>query len=267
MRSSYPKIWTDVYNDSWFLGLSATRRSIWLQLIIWAKLHGDTGIISGRSWGALGSAWGCDGKTCGKILRKFRDDGKILLDELDNNVKVITIVNYKHYQQDKRANEADINIEKSKEKAGKIPLLTEYNVTEGNNSSAKAAEIKSQFRTPAQKWNDRVIETTVKEYDKLWNTEKGIEPKTILLFYNMTQRSIGMLIICLRRCRQFENKKDKNGKYNKINNLISFFKVQIKNNGTWLESEKTEIKQIDQSFEMDFKSKADVKSIMDVFKG
>ena len=79
-------MWTDIFNDDWFLSLSATQRAIWLQLIITAKLYGDTGLVSGRSWSSLGLMWGCDGKTCGKILREFQSQNKIEM--IRNGVKI-----------------------------------------------------------------------------------------------------------------------------------------------------------------------------------
>lgn len=125
MRSSYPKIWTDIYNDEWFLGLSALQRGLWLQLIITAKMYGDSGLVSGRSRAAIGSLWGCDGKTCGKILGKFRDDGKIELVENNNGTLTIHILNYVYYQRDKQSKNIDSRSEKDKEKPRKNPPITE----------------------------------------------------------------------------------------------------------------------------------------------
>ena len=96
--AGYAKIWTSIFNDPWFIGLSSTSRGVWLQLLVWAKMVGDTGSVSGRSWASIGSAWGCDGKTCGKILRKFHEDGKISLTKESGNGIAITIHNYQFYQ-------------------------------------------------------------------------------------------------------------------------------------------------------------------------
>jgi len=124
--SSYAKIWTDIFNDEWFLSLSATQRAIWLQLIITAKMYGDTGLVSGRSGGALGSLWGCDGKTCGKILGKFLSDQKIELRKNPTGGMVIRILNYDYWQRLRKPGDKEKSFEgipNSRENSGKIPSI------------------------------------------------------------------------------------------------------------------------------------------------
>ena len=124
--SSYAKIWTDIFNDEWFLSLSATQRAIWLQLIITAKMYGDTGLVSGRSGGALGSLWGCDGKTCGKILGKFLSDQKIELRKNPTGGMVIKILNYDYWQRLRKPGDKEKSFEgipNARENSGKIPSI------------------------------------------------------------------------------------------------------------------------------------------------
>ena len=124
--SSYAKIWTDIFNDEWFLSLSATQRAIWLQLIITAKMYGDTGLVSGRSGGALGSLWGCDGKTCGKILGKFLSDKKVELRKNPTGGMVIRILNYDYWQRLRKPGDKEKSFEgipNSRENSGKIPSI------------------------------------------------------------------------------------------------------------------------------------------------
>ena len=117
--AGYAKIWTDIFNDAWFLSLSLTERGVWLQLITYAKLVGDTGVVRGRSWAAMGSLWGCDGKTARKILVNFLDSGKVAGKFLDNYIE-IEIVNYKYWQ-GLTKNQINPESRPIKEKSKKIP--------------------------------------------------------------------------------------------------------------------------------------------------
>ncbi|MCK5604028.1 hypothetical protein KAR91_19230, partial [Candidatus Pacearchaeota archaeon] len=72
MPDCYPKLWYSIFQDKWFVKQSALRRGIFLQLIIWAKGNGDTGAVIFHGWGAVGSAFNCDGrKSARKILGNF----------------------------------------------------------------------------------------------------------------------------------------------------------------------------------------------------
>jgi hypothetical protein len=117
--AGYAKIWTDIFNDGWFLSLSLTARGLWLQLIVDAKMVGDTGVVTGRSWASFGSLWGCDGKTAKKILVSFLDSGKVHGKFLENYIE-IEIVNYKYWQ-GLTKNQINPESRPIKENAGKIP--------------------------------------------------------------------------------------------------------------------------------------------------
>jgi hypothetical protein len=100
--SGYPKIWTTIFNDPWFVSLNLTARGVWLQMIVYAKMVGDTGRITARSWAAMGSLWGCDGETSRKILGNFDIDGKINMEispKGRSHQVDIEILNYHKYQQ------------------------------------------------------------------------------------------------------------------------------------------------------------------------
>jgi len=98
---AYAKSWTDKYNDGWYLSLKLHERGLWDQLFTYAKMVGDTGRIIGRSWSAWGSLWGCDGRTCRKIVTKMHDDCKVVLTERANFLE-LEIVNYEYYQRVKK---------------------------------------------------------------------------------------------------------------------------------------------------------------------
>lgn len=102
MAEVWAKIWADIFADPWFVSLSLAERGAWLQLIVYAKMNGDTGKIGVSSGAALGSVWGCDGKTSRKFLGNFHEASKIHLKETPHGSLEITIVNYKKYQGDKQ---------------------------------------------------------------------------------------------------------------------------------------------------------------------
>ena len=120
--AGFAKIWTDIFYDPWFCGLSCVERGAWLQLIVEAKAGSDTGKVGVRSGVALGSAWGCEGKTAGKILGKFRDSGKIEVSFLDSGAIDITILNYEYYQRVRKPSHKERNREISRKKQGNFRL-------------------------------------------------------------------------------------------------------------------------------------------------
>jgi hypothetical protein len=97
--AGYPKIWASkLFIDSWYVTLSNNERGVWLQLILLAKMCGDSGEFSFRSYRHLAENMGLDSKTLAKILRDFRRVGKICLEEKDQNTVYINIPKYRYYQ-------------------------------------------------------------------------------------------------------------------------------------------------------------------------
>jgi hypothetical protein len=70
----YAKVWCSIFSDTKFLSFSLAERGAWLQLIVWAKMTGDTGIITFRSWRNLAEILGCDKNTATRIILKFADE-------------------------------------------------------------------------------------------------------------------------------------------------------------------------------------------------
>ena len=99
--SGYAKSWTDKYNDGWYLSLSLAERGLWDQLTTYAKLHGDTGGIFLSNLTHAGAVFGCDRKTAGRILGKFRADSHIDMKTSETGVNII-ILNYEYYQRVKK---------------------------------------------------------------------------------------------------------------------------------------------------------------------
>ena len=96
--SGYPKIWTSIMNDPWFVELPAIGRSLFLQLIIIAKLVADTGEIYFKSTPTLAAFCGTDRKTLTRWLDKFERDGKIVIGENSRKSLRLEIVNYNKWQ-------------------------------------------------------------------------------------------------------------------------------------------------------------------------
>lgn len=99
--SGFAKIWTGIFNDEWFMGLSATGRGIFIQLIVYAKLMGDTGGFFIKSVTLLAQMCGADRATTSKFLHSCHDLGKIVLEKRGKTLS-ITITNYQYWQGLKR---------------------------------------------------------------------------------------------------------------------------------------------------------------------
>lgn len=92
----YAKIWTDIKNDEWFVSLPCVARGLFIQLIIHARSWENSTIFL-RNFPHASTEFGLDRSTCAKYLRKFHEDGKIILSENDGILR-ITVVNYDRWQ-------------------------------------------------------------------------------------------------------------------------------------------------------------------------
>ncbi len=128
--SGYAKMWTDCYDDKWFIKLSVIGRSIFMQLIVLAKLHGDTGRLTYRSWNGLADILGADRATTAKNLRLFAEQKRVRLIEEEKSIS-ITIVNYVKWQELDAKNHV-AGRRKTVEKSTENLPLPEQNTTEQN---------------------------------------------------------------------------------------------------------------------------------------
>ncbi len=166
--AGYAKIWTDIFNDAWFLSLSLTERGFWLQLIVYAKLVGDSGVVRGRSWAALGSVWGCDGKTCRKILGNFLDSGKVVRNNPDCEFE-FEILNYKYWQGLTKI-QVNPNARPIKENSKKIPSQPDQSRSEQIRSEQNIREDMSPDKSGSprlQKFYQAVIQIDYSKYKDL----------------------------------------------------------------------------------------------------
>lgn len=117
--AGYVKIWTTLANKEEFISASALFRGLYLQLIFWCKVMGDTGSICGRGWAGIGSVLGCDGKTCRKFLGNFQEKSFLTYTENSDGSITVNIPKYRHWQ------EIDVKgvVEKSRKNPEKSRLL------------------------------------------------------------------------------------------------------------------------------------------------
>jgi len=96
---NYAKVWTVIFNDSWFLGLSASMRGVFLQLVILCKHLGDTGDIHVAKMSHLCTTLAVDRRTLRLFIDKSVIAGEIkLLNPGDKGVH-IRVVKYKYWQE------------------------------------------------------------------------------------------------------------------------------------------------------------------------
>lgn len=97
-------------------------------------------------------------------------------------------------------------------------------------------------RSPSQQYNDIAIEFIDKEYQKLFG--KQIEPKMAMRLYNITRKSVGEVIVLLRRARRYEKRKRR-----EIDNIYAWVRHDLKNRHLWPQADQDEIKAIDADYE------------------
>lgn len=121
MAASYPKIWTSILHEDWFIELSCLERGILLQLYILAKENGDTGTISYRSSALLAAFLHVERRTFLKFMAKIHASGRIITVKDEPGLYVINIPKYRQYQ-DLRSGRASQEDGKNPSEFGKNPL-------------------------------------------------------------------------------------------------------------------------------------------------
>lgn len=196
---SYVKIWTDLLYDPWFLGLPLIEKGMWFILIVFAKHHGDTGQVSFASWRGMGSACGCDGKTCKKILTSFRSQNKIGLKENLNGTILIEIVKYEHYQRVKTVKDRKKEVVSKPISAEKSPQHPHYKIRqdkikEDNNKRVPADEPPTKLK--ADPTYRKTIDRLIAEIYRFYNLKLDYDKAG--LFYKKAE-SYGQAIVAIRR--------------------------------------------------------------------
>ena len=95
---SYAKIWTTIFNDSWFLSLNCQQRGLWLQIIVYAKSQGDVSRFFYRSCTAFAQLMGMDRSVMAHSLRKYQLEGRLYIVLEKGKPLEIDILNYSYWQ-------------------------------------------------------------------------------------------------------------------------------------------------------------------------
>ena len=120
VMANYAKIWTDIFDDDWFLSLNCNHRGFWLQLIILAKRMGDTGQIICKSSAFLAHICSLDVRSVVRILEKFKLDGKLIVEKSSFGSMIVKIPNYKYWQEVRDARQSSQKKPESYKNAAKM---------------------------------------------------------------------------------------------------------------------------------------------------
>ena len=99
--ANYAKMWSDQWEDEWWLGLSCLERGLYAQMITWAKRSGDTGHIFFTNLQHFSCIFALDMRTSRKILAKMSDLRKVEW-SIDNKMLRIFLCNYDKNQRVKK---------------------------------------------------------------------------------------------------------------------------------------------------------------------
>ncbi len=105
-RDVYAKIWYSCWQDPDFLSMPCSERGFWIQLIVWAKGNGDSGVISFSGLPHLGNTMGVNRKHVELMLYKFgrsvdwpTGKPKLKVTRTSYGPVEIEILNYKQFQE------------------------------------------------------------------------------------------------------------------------------------------------------------------------
>lgn len=141
--SGYPKIWTRIRREPWFIELSGTERGIYLQMLLMARDAKNDGEFSAKSWRDLARELGVDRGTLARLWSKITPKSKVIVVEKSARVLRLKIVNYTKWQSFRSQNEAD----QGRRNVG------EKSATYKNNTNVLfSAEGGLGFQPPASAW-------------------------------------------------------------------------------------------------------------------
>ena len=156
--AGYAKIWNDIWNDEWFIGLKGNERGFFLQLVSFAKARGDKSEIFLRNFRAFSHEFAFDSKTIGKMLGKFHQDSRIELTIGTNSTVRVNILNWQYWQEVRTVkgdSEAEKNLGKIRGKSS-LPDQTKPNQTRPDQTKASGnlsdvPDSKLDSKTPQHK--------------------------------------------------------------------------------------------------------------------
>ena len=186
--ANYAKMWTDQWEDEWWVSLKCIERGLYAQMITWAKRSGDTGMILFRNYMDFSNTFGIDYKTGVKIIGKFQEKSKITI-ERGQNVLIIDICNYIKNQQLKKTTDkkeigkpvekSTLNKEKIREdkiEAGSPVLRVQELIGMGEfNKAVKGINTDKWIQTLLDNYDFDDIQYKIDQLDRNWKL-KGLHP-------------------------------------------------------------------------------------------
>lgn len=98
LRAGYPKIWTTILSERWFVSWTCETRGAYLQLLILAKLNGDTGTFTVPNMTTLTALLGLKRRNGAGLVVKFAHESRTLVSKNEDGTVTVTIPNYLKWQ-------------------------------------------------------------------------------------------------------------------------------------------------------------------------
>ena len=151
--ASFPKIWTSILHEDWWLQMPCIERGMLLQLFLIAKVQGDTGRISYRSVANLSADLYIERRTFSKVMAKFTECGRIIVEKHTDRIYTIFIPKYREYQ-DLDSGSPSRKRGKFTDTDGKYPTLkrTELNQTELNGKTTNVVQQQGKYEPDENEW-------------------------------------------------------------------------------------------------------------------
>jgi len=138
-KRQYAKVYTDTYDDEWFVRLPGSKRGMYLQMIVLAKKQGSGGVIFSHSVRDFASKLANHHTTVANFVSELATQGKVLIQKGPEEGYTVTLLNYHKHQSDT----PDFTKRKVAKSASKLAKIT----PENRNSNIEQEQ--GEQKTPA----------------------------------------------------------------------------------------------------------------------